>query len=151
MKKNNDKKACGCACGCTQDKLLTPADAVMAVAIMGVSADGRLKDREIDSLKSVLVSSPLFEEVGDAGEYMGCIAAAIADKGRDAVLEEAAALLTPGLRETAYAWAVYMVAADRKVVTAEHRFLGALRKKLGLHGVLAGKINAVVPMLNRIK
>ena len=151
MKKKTDKKACGCACGCQQETLLTPADAIMAVAIMAVSADGKLKQKEIDCLKGVLVSNPLCEEVENAGDYMGCIAAAIADKGRDAVLETAAALLTPGLRETAYAWAVYMVAADRKLVTAEHRFLEALRKKLGLHGVLAGKINAVVPMLNRVK
>jgi hypothetical protein len=151
MKKKTDKKVCGCACGCQQETLLTPADAIMAVAIMAVSADGKLKDKEIDDLKGVLVSSPLFEEVENAGDYMGCIASAIADKGRDAVLETAAGLLTPGLRETAYAWAVYMVAADRKVVTPEHRFLEALRKKLGLHGVLAGKINAVVPMLNRVK
>ena len=151
MKKKTDKKACGCACGCQQETLLTPADAIMAVAIMAVSADGKLKKKEIEDLQGVLVSSPLFEEVEDAGDYMGCIASAIADKGRDAVLETAAALLTPSLRETAYAWAVYMVAADRKLVTPEHRFLEALRKKLGLHGVLAGKINAVVPMLNRVK
>ncbi|PKM97221.1 MAG: hypothetical protein CVU79_09345 [Elusimicrobia bacterium HGW-Elusimicrobia-3] len=151
MKKKTEKKECGCACGCQQETLLSPADAVMAVAILAVSSDGKLKDKEINNIKGVLASSPLFVEVEDAGEYMGCIAAAITDKGRAAVLERAAELLTPSLRETAYAWAVYMVASDRKVVAPEHKFLEALRKALGLHGVLAGKINAVVPMLNRVK
>lgn len=151
MKKKTDKEECGCACGCQQETLLNPADALMAVAILAVSSDGKLNDREIDNLKGVLVSSPLFGKVEDAGEYMGCIASAIADKGRDTVLERAAELLSPSLRETAYAWAVYMVATDRKVVAPEHKFLEALRRALGLHGVLAGKINAVVPMLNRVK
>jgi tellurite resistance protein len=151
MKKKTEKKECSCACGCQQETLLSPADAVMAVAILAVSSDGKLKDKEINNIKGVLASSPLFDKVKDAGDYMGCIASAIADKGRAAVLERAAELLTPSLRETAYAWAVYMVASDRKVVGPEHKFLGTLRKALGLHGVLAGKINAVVPMLNRVK
>ncbi len=151
MTKKKMKKDCGCACGCSQETLLTPADAIMAVAILAVSADGKLKQKETDYLKGLVASSPLFGEVEDAGEYMGCVAAAIVDKGRDLVLERAADLLTPSLRQTAYAWAVYMVAADRKVVSPEHRFLETLRRKLGLHGVLAGKINAVVPMLIRVK
>lgn len=150
-KKKNVKKECCCSCGCSQETLLSPADAVMAVAIMAVSADGKLSDKETANLKGVLVSSPLFFKVKDAAEYIGCVAAAIADKGRDAVLEKAAELLTPSLRETAYAWAVYMVATDRKFLPPEHKFLEVLRKKMGLHGVLAGKINAVVPMMNRVK
>ncbi len=151
MKKKTDKQDRCCACGGSQETLLSPADAIMAVAILAVSADGKLDDREIEDLKGVLVANPLFAGVKDPAEYMGCVAAAIADKGRDSVLERAAELLSSSLRETAYAWAVYMVAADGKVVPSEHRLLGELRKKFGIHGVLAGKINAVVPMLNRVK
>ena len=146
-KKNIDKKPCGCY----RETLSTPADAIMAVAILAVASDGKLKKKEIDNLKEILISNPLFDKVEDAGEYMGCIAAAIVAEGRDSVLEASADLLSRSLRETAYAWAVYMVATDRKFVKPEHRLLEALRKKLGLHGELAGKINAVIPMLGRIK
>lgn len=151
MKTKIDKKNCGCACGGTQETLLTPADAIMAVAILAVSSDGKLDSKEMAGLTGVLATNPLFAKVEDAWEYMACIASAIAEKGRDAVLENAADLLSPSLRETAYAWAVYMAAADHKFATQEHRFLEALHKKLGIHGVLAGKINAVVPMLGRAK
>lgn len=144
-------KKCGCSCGCEQPALLGPADAVMAVAIMAVSVDGKLDKREVETLEVVLSTNPLFAKVRDVREYMGCIAASIAGRGSGAILAEAARLLSPALRETAYAWAVYMIAADGKVVKPEHKFLAALRKALGLHGVLAGKINAVVPMLNRAK
>lgn len=141
----------GCAKGGDQDTMWNAPDAIMAVAILAVSADGKLKQKEMDGLAGVLAANPLFEDVENAKDYMGCIASVIMDRGRDEVLEEAAALLSPSLRETAYAWAVYMVSSDRKFVTGEHRFLEVLRKKLKIHGVLAGKINSVVPMLNRVK
>lgn len=148
MKKN---KTCGCACGGTQKTLLKPADALMAVAILAISSDGKLDDRELSLLERATASNKLFSGVKKPRDYMGCIAAAIVDKGRDAVLAEAAALLSPSLREAAYAWAVCMVSADGKTVPPEHRFLSVLRREMKLHGVLAGKINAVIPMLNRSK
>lgn len=146
MKINNTEK-----CGREQEGLRSPADAVMAVAILAVSADGKLHKREINVLERVLVSSPLFDAVGNAREYTYSIAAAIQGLERPGILRTAAGLLSPSLRETAYAWAVCMIAADGKVAKPEHELLSALRKDLGLHGVLAGKINAVVPMLNRVK
>ncbi|OIN99548.1 MAG: hypothetical protein COX65_05920 [Elusimicrobia bacterium CG_4_10_14_0_2_um_filter_56_8] len=145
------KKACGCACGAAKEALLTPADAIMAVAILAVSSDGKLDKSEIYDLENVLIMNPLFKEVEDAGGYLSCIASAIANKGRGTVLKKAASLLSQSLRETAYAWAVHVAASDRKVVGAEHKFLSELRKELKIHGVLAGKINAVVPMLYRTK
>jgi tellurite resistance protein len=149
MKKN--QKKCGCACGGEQLSLEGAPDAVMAISILALSADGKLDKREISQLETLVAGSPLFSGVTDAREYMGCISAAVAGKGRDEILEEAAGLLSASVRETAYAWAVYMVAADGRFVNPEHRFLAVLRKSLGLHGVLAGKINAVIPMLNRRK
>jgi len=125
---------------CQNECLLTSADAVMAVAILAVSSDGKLAKREMDGLKVILASNPL-----------GYIASSVAEKGCDVILDMVTDLLTPSLRETAYAWAVYMVAADRKLVSPEHKFLEKLRKKLGIHVALVGKIKAVVPMLNRVK
>ncbi|MBP7864781.1 MAG: hypothetical protein KA419_02440 [Acidobacteria bacterium] len=123
----------------------------MAVAILAVSSDGKLAKREMDGLKSILVSSELFRKVEDPGEYIRHIASSLIEKEYDDVLDAVTALLSPSLRETAYAWAVYMVAVDRKQVGPEHFFLEKLRKKLGIHVALAGKIKAVVPMLIRTK
>ncbi|OGV67944.1 MAG: hypothetical protein A2283_12280 [Lentisphaerae bacterium RIFOXYA12_FULL_48_11] len=136
---------------CQNECLLTSADAVMAVAILAVSSDGKLAKREMDGLKVILASNPLFGNVEDSMDYMGYIASSVAEKGCDVILDMVTDLLTPSLRETAYAWAVYMVAADRKLVSPEHKFLEKLRKKLGIHVALVGKIKAVVPMLNRVK
>lgn len=151
MKKKTDKNVCGCACGAGQDTMWNAPDAMMAISILAISADGKLKEKEIDNLTGLVAANALFADVRNAKDYMGCIAAVIMDRGRDGVLEEAASLLSPSLRETAYAWAVYMAASDRKFDPAEHKFLQVLRKKLGIHGVLAGKINSVVPMLCRVK
>lgn len=134
-----------------KESLSTPADAMMAVAILAVSSDGKLAKRELDGLKSIVVSSELFKKVEDPRDYIGQIASFIIEKGYDAVLDMMPGPLTPSLRETAYAWAVYMVAVDRKQVSPEHIFLEKLRKKLGIHVALAGKIKAVVPMLIRSK
>jgi len=147
MKRRTNKNKCGCR----KESLLTPADAVMAVAILAVSSDGRLANKEMEILNGVLFANPLFEKVENSLEYMARLASIIADNGRDTILEKVSELLSQSLRETAYAWAVYMVAADRKFVSPEHGFLEVLRKKFGIHVVLAGKIKAVVPMLNRIK
>lgn len=131
--------------------LATPADAVLAIAIMTVLADGKLHRREMDFLKNMLFTSPLFDKVPQADMYLRGVAAAIAEAGRDKALEQAAALLGPTLRETAYAWAVYQVVADGKFVPDEYAFLALLKKKLGLHGALCGKIKAVIPMLVRVR
>ncbi len=130
--------------------LATSADAVLAIAMLTVLTDRKLHKKEAAFLKSMLGASPLFRSVADADSYISHIAVIIADTGADAVLDNAVRMLNASLRETAYAWAVCLVASDGKFVPAEHAFLGMLKKKLGLHGVLAGKIKAVVPMLVRV-
>ncbi len=142
---------CGCACGGTQRKLWNAADAVMAVSIMAISSDGKLGKKEVAALDNMAVASPLYAKISDAREYMGCIASVIYDKGRFESLLEAKKVLSPQMRETAYAWAVQMVMADEKIVKPEHIFLSELRRIMGIHGAFAGKINAVVSILNRVK
>lgn len=60
-------------------------------------------------------------------------------KGCNAILEMATDLPSPSSRETAYAWAVYMVVSDRKLVSPEQKFLEVLRKKFGIHGALVNQ------------
>ncbi len=147
--KNND--TCGCACGRPQKALKSPADAVMALCILALASDGKLGKRELERIDQMLIMSPLFTGVKSAREYAACVAEAVEGKGRAEVISEAAALLPARLAETAYAWAVQMVLADSKTVSPEHKFLTEIRRALKIHGVLAGKINAVVAILNRAK
>lgn len=136
---------------CYQPVLLTAGDALLAVAILAVAADGKLDAQERSDLQGLLAANQVFCKVKDAKKYMNRVSSTVACKGRDAALIEATGLLSPGLRETAYAWAVYMIAADSKTVNPEHKFLSLVRRRFAIHGALAGKINAVVPMLRRPK
>ena len=149
--KKTSKTTCGCACGCSQNSLNSPADAAMALCVMAMASDGKLEKNELSRIDQMIALSPLFDGVRNARDYAACIAETISEKGRITVIEEAAELLPGRLAETAYAWAASMVMADGKVVSPEHKFLSSIRKALGVHGVLAGKINAVVAMLNRAR
>lgn len=148
MKKAN---TCGCACGRPQKSLESPADAIMAICVLALASDGKVGKRELERMDHMLIMSPLFSGVKSAREYAACVAEAVEGKGRGEVISEAAALLSARLAETAYAWAVQMALADSKTVSPEHKFLSEIRKALGIHGVLAGKINAVTAILNRAK
>lgn len=140
---------CGCMCGRPQKALKSPADAVMAICILALASDGKLGKRELERMDHVLIMSPLFTGVKSAREYAACVAEAVGGKGRGEVIAEAAAILSKRLAETAYAWAAQMAMADGKVVSPEHKFLSEIRRALGIHGVLAGKIKAVAAILNR--
>lgn len=148
MKNTNN---CGCACGSAQKALRSPADAIMAICVLALAVDGKVGKCELERMDSMLIMSPLFTGVKSAREYAACVAEAVAGKGRTEVIADAAALLPARLAETAYAWAAQMVLADGRVVSSEHEFLSEIRKELGIHGVLAGKINAVASILNRSK
>ena len=144
-------RTCGCACGGTQKSLDSAADAVMALCVLALASDGKLGKPELERMDQMLIMSPIFTGVKSARDYAACVAEAVEGKGRAEVIAEAAALLSARLSETAYAWAVQMVLADSKIVSPEHKFLSEIRKALGIHGVLAGKINAVTAILNRSK
>ena len=144
----NKAKNCECCCGGVFEK---PEEALMAFCILAVASDGKLARSEMDILYQMTALSPLFAKVRDPKAFVACVADTIGEKGRAAAMAGAAAILPPRLAETAYAWAAMMVASDGKTLSPEHSYLSGLRKALGLHGVLAGKINAVVPMLNRVK
>lgn len=122
---------------------MTVPDAVMAVAVAAAAADGRLRQSEISRLQLMAHTSPLFSGVSDVNGYLAALGAEYGRAGTDGVLERAAAALDEGLRQTAYAWAVELVRADRRVHESERAFLEKARLALGVDRRLAGKIQAV--------
>ncbi|MFA6319160.1 MAG: tellurite resistance TerB family protein [Elusimicrobiota bacterium] len=139
------------SCCETGTDLSSTADAIMAVAVLALSSDGKLSAREFTAVTLMASQSPLFRDAEDIRDCVASVAETVARLGREDALAQAVELLSPRMRETAYAWAVQTVLADAKVLPNEHKFLSCLRKALGLHGILAGKIAAVVAILNRVK
>lgn len=145
------EETCGCTCGGSHRTLRSQSDAVMAICVLALASDGKLDKRELSRIDTMVAMNPLFDRVKSAREYAACVAEAVEGKGRAEVIAEAASLLSARLSETAYAWAAQIALADGKVLPGEHKFLSDIRKALKVHGVLAGKINAVAAILNRSK
>lgn len=122
---------------------MTVPDAVMSVAISAAASDGRLRPSEISRLQLMAHFSPLFSGVCDVNGYLEALGAEFGRAGTDATLARAAAALDEDLRQTAYAWAVDLAMADRKVIDSEWEFLEKARVALGVDRRLAGKIRAV--------
>lgn len=128
---------------------LTPAMAVMSVAVLAMAADGRWKNREIERLRMMAFLQPLFRDVHSVEQFIGSRAADLRAVGAKVLLEDCRKALTPRLRETAYAWAVDLVQADGSVVPAEHAFLQELAAKFSIPGALARKLQAAAAIRRR--
>ncbi len=128
---------------------LTPAQALMSVAVMAASSDGRLKPRELQRLRLLAHEHALFARVESADEFISERAEHLKAFGRESVLSGCRAALSPRLRETAYAWAVRIVQDDASHHQKEHAFLRELGAVFGVPGPLAAKIRAVSAVLRR--
>ena len=119
---------------------LTPAMAVMSVAVLATAADGRWSKKEIERLRMMAYLQPLFQDIPSVEEFIGNCAANLRAVGPKVMLEDCRKALTPRMRETAYAWAVELVQSDGAVVTVEHTFLEELTAKFAIPGPLARKL-----------
>lgn len=129
--------------------LTDEAQAVLIAAILAVRVDGRLETAELARLRSMFHLSPLFSRVEDVDATIQDAAAPLAGRGESEILEDLAATLPRHLAETAYAWAAALVRSDGIVVREEHAYLDRLRRALHVDGRLAGKIKAVLEILDR--
>ena len=103
------------------------------VVMSGV--EGKMGDQELKSIGRIVMQLPVFRDFDP--EKLTYVAKECADilqdkEGFDAVLGLIAGALPARLRETAYALAVEVAAADLAVGKEELRFLAILRDTLGL-------------------
>ena len=103
------------------------------VVMSGV--EGRMGDRELKTIGRIVMQLPVFRDFDP--EKLTYVAKECADilqdkEGFDAVLGLIAGALPARLRETAYALAVEVAAADDAVHKEELRFLAILRDRLSL-------------------
>ncbi len=114
---------------------LTPHDALIYTMVLASAVDRTMSDVELSRIGEIVQSLPVFDGF-DSDRLIGiaqdCTTLVSGNEGLDIVLEIIRDTLPPRLRDTAYALAAEIVAADRRVVAEELRLLQLLRDRLSL-------------------
>lgn len=127
-----------------------PQRAVMTIVISALAADGEVDDEEVARMRSMCARSPLFARNSNQEDdrvidfALGCIR----QLGQGS-LSQAAAALSPALRETAFAFAVEIVMADGQVGPQEESFIDELSRTLAIDDGLARAVIAVTAIRAR--
>lgn len=123
--------------------MINPHAALIYTMVLVSASDREMPDDELRKIGELIRGLPVF--AGFDGETLPRVAAACADildaaDGLDrtlALIEEA---LPPRLRETAYALACDVAAADGKVQDEEAEILALLRHRLNIERLIASAI-----------
>lgn len=113
---------------------LDVSTAVMIPVVAAMLADGQIDDDEVCQIRSLCVWSPIYAR-NTADRDTEIILKAIRlveDSNAEAMCRKAAETLSPGLRETAFVFAVRMVFADGHVGRKEQQLIEAMTEWLGL-------------------
>lgn len=122
---------------------LSPQDALVAVMIATSAADGNMSTLELRSINAIIEILPVFR--GYDPDRSQQVSALIGDlfteeDGVDALLGLVEAALPDHLRETAYALACDIAAADGEVKMSEMRMLEETRDTLRIGRLAAAAI-----------
>lgn len=110
-----------------------PQKGVMTIVVAAIKADGDISDDEVTRLRSMCARSPIFSSNSSAeDDAVISFADNVTTQLKQEAIDEAAAALTPELRETAFAFATEIVLADGIVGDAEDKFISMLAQKLGI-------------------
>jgi len=112
---------------------LAPQDALVAVMIAVAASDEQLSDSEMVSISAIIDLLPVFADYDKdrLSVVSGLVAELFEDEdGIDALVGLCEGALPDHLRETAYALACDVAAADGRIAQTEARFLEILRQDL---------------------
>lgn len=122
---------------------LDPQGALLYLMVMAAGSDGEVTESEYQGLERLIHALPVFRGVDSSkfGEVTRAVAGLLdEDDGLNRALEATRDAIPDHLRETAYALACDVVAADGRYSTEEARFLQLLRPKLGVDRLAAAAI-----------
>ncbi len=122
---------------------LSPQDALVAVMVATSASDQNMTDSELVSITSIINILPVFEDYD--GGRSATVSNLVGDlfeeeDGLDALIGLVEQALPDHLRETAYALACDVAAADKRVNMYELRFLEMLRHDLRVGRLAAAAI-----------
>ena len=118
-------------------------EALIQTMVLVSVSDGDMSDRELESIGRIVRYAPAFEgfNVEDLSSITeACIAALSQDEGIDLIIANLLIKLDADLRETAYAFALDVAAADGVVVDTEMAVLEMLRHRLNIDRLIAAGI-----------
>lgn len=120
-----------------RDKKLDPnslsqAEAVAAIAVAAIAADGYLLEEERQSIFSVMSNLHIFQKYSSRQrlKLLEKLFDVLRQQGGHTLVYSAKDALPPQLRETAFAVAINMVMADGTLVESEREFLHQLEQVL---------------------
>lgn len=126
-------------------------DAIAAVLVASVAADGDLNTEEAVRISSILSTTRVLRQAGN-GSMQGLAQRAIGlltDYGLPAVLTACAKAIPADLRPTTFALATDLVLADGRIGDREKIFIDELQAVLDLDDATALKIVDVLLIKNR--
>ena len=126
----------------TRESLNAP-EALVLTMVLVAAADGGITDREIGVMSGQVQTLPVFHDF-TRDQLDGVTEAAVAllrePDGLDRAAHLIRAALTANLRETAYALACEVIAAERDAHDASLRMLEWVRDELGLDPLISAAI-----------
>jgi tellurite resistance protein len=117
--------------------------ALIYTMVLMAAADRDMTDAEMASIGDMVAHLPVFRDYDRskiANTAAGCVDLLTAEDGLDKVLAEIKRALPERLRETAYALACDVAAADGKVTQEEARLLDMIRFSLSIGKLPAAAI-----------
>ena len=121
----------------------SPQDALVAAMMVTAAADGRMTDQEGAAISDIVARMPVFAGFpeGRFGQISAVVVELLQEEdGIDQALRLLDEALPDRLRDTAYALACDVAAADTEAVLEELNFLEILRHGLGIDRLTAAAI-----------
>jgi tellurite resistance protein len=123
--------------------VLSPQDALVAVMVATSASDQNMTDSELVTITGIIDMLPVFENYDR--DHIATVSNLVGDlfeeeDGLDALIGLVEQALPNHLRETAYALACDVAAADKRVNMSELRFLEMLRHDLRVGRLAAAAI-----------
>ncbi len=130
---------------------MSPAEALASIAMVAIAADGYLAEQEGQDMTMLLSRMALFSSYSSEALHrlFDTLLQRLKQDGPGAMVNQAKQVLSPDLREAAFAIATDLVLSDRTVTPQEQAFLEDLYIILEIPKSLAQQIVQVMTIKNR--